>query len=71
MISTTFRFEPLTDDEWAARMAQLAVARKRAYERMPKACPACGSGAPFPTFLAPDEWEFASRDCCAVWTVQP
>ncbi len=32
-------------------------------------CRACGAPAPIPTFLARDEWECASVDCRATWTV--
>jgi hypothetical protein len=41
---------PLPDEEWAARTARLASARKRAYERQPRACPNCGSDEIAPVF---------------------
>lgn len=62
---------PLTDEEWAARTARIALAGKAAYERIPERCPACGKGGPFPTFLAQDEYECADPSCAAVWMVAP
>jgi ribosomal protein L37AE/L43A len=50
----------MTDEEWAARTARMASARKRAYGRMPKLCPHCSSEDLYPTFDA-DIW--SCSDC--------
>jgi hypothetical protein len=61
--------QPMTDALWAERGERLRVAHDAAVAAQPKACPRCGDPRPFPTFLAPDEYECSNRDCCAVWTV--
>jgi uncharacterized protein (DUF983 family) len=60
---------PMSDEVWAARTARLAAARKRAYERMPERCPACGDARVYPTFLEPDEWGCDAAGCYATWRV--
>mgnify|MGYP001562934379 CR=1 FL=1 len=57
----------MSQEVWDERTRRLRAAEAAARARFPKACRACGAPEPFPTFLAPNEYECSDRDCCAVW----